>query len=80
MSERAQCEVYLMINEDGEYVVSNDADAVRDLYDDSIGGTPANVRTYALTLSVPLPAGVVASATLPEDAQPGDVLTVTMEA
>jgi hypothetical protein len=76
---RAACDIYLMINSDGEYVATHNGDYVNELYGDEIGGTPDNVRTIHLTLSVPLPYGVEASATIPDDVQSGDALTVTVE-
>lgn len=80
MTERVNCEVHLMINEDGEYVVSNDVDDLGELYEDRIGGVPQNCRTYALTLSVPLPTSVAASAIIPDVARRGEALAVAIEA
>lgn len=80
---RAHCDVYLMINEDGEYVAIDDPDALTERYDDCVGGTPVNVRTVRtvrLTLSVPLPRGVEASAVIPHSVKLGDALAVTVQA
>ena len=65
--ERAQCEIWLLVNSDGGYVVSHDEDQVSDLYNDEIGGVPANCRTIHISLSVPLPRGIEVSAEVPED-------------
>jgi hypothetical protein len=78
-SDRASLDVWLMVNEDGEYVATHDEDNLTELYDDCVGGAPANCRTVHLSLSVPLPRAIDASAELPDDAQPGASLALTVE-
>ena len=52
----AALEIWAMVNDDGEYVATHDEDNLSDLYDDCVGGTPANCRSVKLTLTVPLAA------------------------
>jgi hypothetical protein len=78
-SENASLDVWLMVNDDGEYVATHDEDNLTELYDDCVGGTPANCRTVHLSLSVPLPRAVSVSAELPKDARPGAALALTIE-
>jgi hypothetical protein len=76
---RAQCEIWLMVNEDGDYVASHTDSGLTELYDDCIG-VMADRRTIHLSLSVPLPQPVSVSAEIPEDARPGASLALTVEA
>jgi hypothetical protein len=55
---KAALEIWVMVNEDGEYVATHDEDSIDDFYSDSIGGTPRNCRTVKLTLIVAPPQGV----------------------
>jgi hypothetical protein len=76
---RAQCDIWLMIDGDGEYVASHDEETLSELYSEHVGGVPANCRTIHLSLSTPLPCGVEAFAKLPDeaDAEDGVELAVT---
>jgi hypothetical protein len=75
----AALEIRAMVNGDGEYVATHDEDNLSDLYDDCVGGTPANCRTVKLTLTVPLPCGVEVSAELPDAADGETAITLTVE-
>ena len=59
-------EIWAMVNDDGEYVATHDEENLSDLYGDCIGGTPANLRSVKLTLTVPLPRSVEATASSPK--------------
>jgi hypothetical protein len=75
---RADLDVWLMVNEDGEYVASHDEDNLSELYDDYVGGSSANLRTIRLSLSVPLPQPVNVSVELPDVPQPGEPLSLVV--
>jgi hypothetical protein len=77
-TEKAALEIWVTVNEDGEYVASHDEDNIGDLYSDCVGGTPRNCRTVKLTLIVSLPCGVQVSGEVPDDAA-GDAIALTVE-
>jgi hypothetical protein len=74
----AQCKIWLMIDDGGEYVACHEEETLAELYSEQIGSAPANCRTVKLNLSVPLPRGVEVSADLPEDAQPGEAMSLVI--
>lgn len=60
----AEIEVYVAVNEDGEYEVGTDEHEAGERLDSNSGGYQRQV--FALKLTVPLPKPVEVSATLPE--------------
>ena len=64
-----KCEVWLLVDEDGDYVSSTDPDLLAEQYEESVGeiDKAQGLRRIKLTVEVPLPtvcelAGVVSEA------------------
>lgn len=76
---RKECEVFLIVNGEGEYVATHDREMLAERFDAHIGRVPENSRTIQLTVSVPLPQTVGATAIIPDDAKSGDDITVTIK-
>ncbi len=71
-----ECEIFLYVDQDGDFVVAKDVDELADKYSDEITSeVPANVRIFALKLTVPLPTVTAVSAALPDTDGP---VTVTI--
>jgi hypothetical protein len=62
----ASLDVWLMLDEYGNYVVSPSERALTDLWRDEIGTEPANLRTIRLTLVAELPHGAHMTSELAE--------------
>jgi hypothetical protein len=62
----ANLDVWLMLDEYGNYVVSPNERALTDLWRDEIGTEPANRRTVRLTLVADLPYGAHMTSELAE--------------
>lgn len=78
---RAEVDAFIMVDENGDFVVTGDEDELTELWGDRVGGTPTNSRTFHLSVSVPLPYTVEARAELPDEID-GDAveLKVSVEA
>lgn len=64
--ETMQCEVWVVIDEDGAYGVGVDADTAADAYESDHGGGHAVAkRVVCVTLTLPKPVVVSVEATLP---------------
>ena len=75
----AAIEIWAMVNGDGEYVATHDEENLSDLYNDCVGGMPANCRTIKLTLTVSLPQSVEVSAELPDAADDETEIKLTIK-
>lgn len=63
----AECEIFLYVDQDGDFVVAKDESELADKYNDDItGNIPSNVRIFAIKLVVPLPKVTAVSATIPD--------------
>lgn len=61
-----EIEVFLMVDQDGDYVVTKDQSTLGEAYESEISGTPPSVsRTYRLVLKVPVPIAIEVKGTLP---------------
>jgi hypothetical protein len=80
----ATLEIWALVDEHGNYVVSPYRRALHDQWHDEIGVAPLNTRTVRLTAVVELPRGAEASAlgviALPAPADSKAPTHVTMEA
>lgn len=65
----ATCEVWLIVDEDGDYACGRDRDSAEEQYRDEIGTEPGScLRVIRLMVDVPVPKPTEVSCTLPEDA------------
>ena len=71
-----EIEIFVFIDQDGDFVVDTDPDNIGSRYVDEISdAVPNATRTFHLKLTLPLPKATVVSATIPDtDAQ----ITVTV--
>jgi hypothetical protein len=75
----ATAEIWLMIDDDGDYVATHDVDRLTDEYTDNIGGSATNTRTIKLSLTVPLPYTVEISGAVPDTADDAAEIALTVE-
>ena len=62
----ASVELFILIDEDGEFVISKDRDTLEEKWDEEIGDRPILSRTLCIKLEVALPKEVIVTATIPE--------------
>jgi len=65
-SPTKEIEIFLMINEDGDYEVATDNDLVLECFEENVGGT-GQVTKITLTVTLPKPREV--SGVLPEGSE-----------
>ena len=71
-----ECEIFLYVDQDGDFVVAKDIDELADKYSDEVtSNVPANVQVFSIRLVVPLPKVTAAQATIPDT---DDEVTVTV--
>lgn len=71
MSENTTINVFVLMNEEGDYVVSKEQDTLLEVWDNDIGGdTPIVSRVLAITLNVELPSAAQLSANVPLTGNP----------
>ena len=75
---RLDCDVFLMVNAEGEYVACEDDDGVSERYDEYCSGN-TSIRKYHLTVNVPIPGNVRASVTVPDDVEDHEALQITLQ-
>lgn len=69
-------EIFVMVDQDGDYVVHKDQDELNQAWDDEYSSGPVgNVRVFAMSLRVPRPQAVAVSATIPNTDGP---VTITV--
>lgn len=62
-----ECEIFLYVDQDGDFVVAKDIDELADKYSDEVtSNVPANVKVFSIKLVVPLPKVTAARATIPD--------------
>lgn len=62
-----ECEIFLYVDQDGDFVVAKDVDELPDKYSDEVTSSiPANVRVFSFKLVVPLPKVTEVKATIPD--------------
>lgn len=67
MSETKEIEFFVMIDEQGEFVVDQDADNVMTKYRDEVAECgPETSRVFHLKLTLPLPKPTVVQGTIPD--------------
>lgn len=70
-----ELEVWVLVDENGDYVASHDADALADLYEEAIGGNAGVARRLVkVALKVPEFRPIEVSGTVPEVATEGTEL------
>lgn len=62
----ADLDIWLLVDQDGDFVLSKDEDDLGEQWSDQIGGTPLNSRTVKLTLTMTLPFTIEARGVLPD--------------
>lgn len=60
-----QVEVFVLIDEAGDYVVAKDRDDLKDKYEEEIGGDLIGSRVITMTMNVELPTPIVATIDVP---------------
>lgn len=66
----AECDLWLMVDESGEYVVANEEGDLADLYDEKVGeGAGMARRIVHVVVNVPLPATVILRGTAPAEGE-----------
>lgn len=66
-SEFCQVEVWVVVDENGDYVVDTASDSAEEKYGDDIGRTGIATRMVKVTLKVPYPKPIEVTAELPEE-------------
>lgn len=61
-----EIEVWVIVDEDGEYAVATEQDAAEEAYDESVGGSDCR-RAIKITLKVPLPKPIELRGEVPEE-------------
>ena len=56
MSQNIEIEIYLLIDEDGQYAVASDQEEIVPAYEEEFGQRPATTNHYVLKLGIPFPA------------------------
>jgi len=77
-SEMVQVEVWVLVDQDGDYVVGKDNESLAELYDDQVGGDrdTLSLRRVKITLNVPKPKPVELTATVAEEPAAGELQAV----
>lgn len=55
MAKYIDAEVYILVDDEGQYVAHQDPDEIGNMWNDEIGGTPAGLRLVKVVVKVPLP-------------------------
>lgn len=76
--ETTTVEVWVLVDEDGNYVASHDVDRLCEEYDDVIGGDrdSTSFRRIKVTLTVPLPKPVELTGVVPAEPVGGELRVV----
>lgn len=73
-------EVYIIMNQDGEYVVSHDLDNATEYFNDDYNGRAVETTKVVLRMRPPEEIARKATATLPDDIKGGEVTLTLNEA
>ncbi len=71
-----ECEIWIVIDPNGDYAVGVDVDAAHEAYENDIANCKV-LQTYKLKLSVPTPAPRTLTATIPAEADGPLALTLS---
>jgi hypothetical protein len=76
-AELVEVVVWVMVDEDGSAVASDDGDTLHERYDDMVGGDRdlLNLRRIKVVLQVPKPAALVMTGTVPAEPEGGELAT-----
>jgi phosphoenolpyruvate carboxylase len=67
----AECEVWVLVDESGDYVCAKQSDDLSQLYEDEMGEVELGRRYVKLTVRVPLPTPIEITADVPaEEGEP----------
>lgn len=66
MSKHTDVRVYLLVAEDGHFVVAKDRQDLNDLFANEFGGVPPATRSIAVALNVTRPRDILVSGILEE--------------
>ncbi len=69
--------VAVLVNKDGDYVASHDADLLDELHEQHIGGSLVGLRTITVELEIPDSAPVIVKGTVPPSPARQIEMTVT---
>ena len=74
MAEIKEVEMFLMIDENGDYVIATEEGNLGDAYDEDIdGGSDTARRIICVKLKVPLPQIVTLVASVPAEPEPSEL-------
>jgi hypothetical protein len=73
--ETVQVEMWVLIDEGGDYVACEDGDTIHERYDEVVGGDrdTLSMRRVKVTLTVPLPKPVELVGTIPAEPDGGEL-------
>ncbi len=72
-----EIEIWVVVDENGDYAISKDRDDLHDAYESDINGnTDLARRVIRVRLNMPLPKPLEISGTVPSESEAGVVLTV----
>lgn len=74
-TELVECEVWVMVGEDGQYTCHTDPDLLRERFDEECAEAGLVTRVVKLTVKVPAPKPVELVATVAEEPATGEVVT-----
>lgn len=76
-TELVSVELFIIMNQDGEYIVNHDFDAATDDFNGTYSGNAVETTTIVIKMRAPKPVAREATATLPDDTEGGEV-TLTL--
>lgn len=72
-------EIFLMVDQDGDYIATHDEDSLSEVWDNYVGGSPSGLKTVKLNLTAPLPVSLEVSGEIAADQVDGEI-ALTVEA
>lgn len=74
-----EIEVFILMDADGNFITTHDADNIKDEWDTHIGNEPVHpTRLMRIKLNVPLPVEINLAATVPAEAIPAVPVSMTV--
>lgn len=71
---QTQVELWLLVDENGDYVVAKEQEGLAEAYDNDIGaGADMGRRIVCVTLTVPLPAPIKLTGEVPAEPEPSEL-------
>jgi hypothetical protein len=76
--EFATVEIWVLVDQDGDYAAGTDPDTLHEVYDDTVGGDrdTLSMRRVKVTLTIPKPKPVELTGTVPAEPVAGSELQV----